>query len=577
MPVRVVKMKKTNSWIINKYDESLVNHIKKVFNFKDAIARIIISRGLKSETEINDFLRPSLNTLPIPSMLKDLKKGAERVAKAIFNKEKIAVYGDYDADGVTACAVMYLFLKKIGADVLYYLPDRFEDGYSLNKKAIDDFKGIGVDIIITVDCGISDYELVEYGNNLGIDFIITDHHNVPKRLPPAYAVINPKREDSNFPFKEMSGVGVAFYFLIKLRKVLREAGFFTKNKEPNLREYLDLVAIGTISDMVPILGPNRVFVKYGIEEIKNSNKVGVRSLLKELNIENLDTRLITFRITPRLNAPGRMSNPKHAFELLISDNEETAKELVRTLNNENNRRQKEEEKMIKDALKMIDDGNDCLVYVLYSPEWHPGVLGIVASKLLERYNKPFFIFCDEEKGIIKGSGRSVPGFPLTEVIGEISNNLLSFGGHDMACGLSLRKEFLKDFDISINELAKRYLLNDDVCNYCKIDTVLDVNEIDELFFEQLALLEPFGKGNPEPTFLISKVKVEHLRPVGQKENHMKLQLSKDGKIFSGIGFSMFNDALKSGSYLDIIGLPKMSSYNGFKKWDFVLKDFCILD
>ncbi len=577
MPVRMVKMKKANSWIVNKCDESLVNHIKKVFNFKDAIARIVISRGLKSETEINDFLRPSLNTLPVPSMLKDLKKGAERVAKAIFNKEKIAIYGDYDADGVTACAVMYLFLKKIGADVLYYLPDRFEDGYSLNKKAIDDFKRNGVDIIMTVDCGISDYELVEYGNNLGIDFIITDHHNVPKRLPPAYAVINPKREDSNFPFKEMSGVGVAFYFLIKLRKVLREAGFFTKNKEPNLREYLDLVAIGTISDMVPILGPNRVFVKYGIEEIKNSNKVGVRSLLKELNIENLDTRLITFRITPRLNAPGRMSNPKHAFELLISDNEETAKELVRTLNNENNRRQKEEEKMIKDALKMIDGGNESLVYVLYSPQWHPGVLGIVASKLLERYNKPFFICCDEEEGIIKGSGRSVPGFPLTEVIGEISHNLLSFGGHDMACGLSLRKEFLKDFEISINELAKRYLLNGDVYNYCKIDTVLDVSEIDELFFEQLALLEPFGKGNPEPTFLISEVKVEHLRPVGQKENHMKLQLSKDGKIFSGIGFSMFNDALKLGSYLDIVGLPKMSSYNGYKKWDFVLKDFCILD
>jgi len=570
-------MKKGNNWRVEQHDEEVVSYIKKKFKLKDSIARIIALRGFSTDSEINEFLNPSLATLPVPSMLKDLKKGALRVAKAIINNEKIAIYGDYDADGITACATMYLFFKRLGVDVFYYIPDRFEDGYSLNKKAIDELKGKGVKVIVTVDCGISDYDLVNYGNGLGLDFIITDHHNVPKNLPPAYAVINPKREDSNFPFKELSGVGVAFYFLIKLRKILREEGFFTKMNEPNLKEFLDLVAIGTISDMVPILGPNRVFVKHGIEEMKKNKRVGVRALLKELNIENLDTRLVTFRITPRLNAPGRMSNPKHAFDLLVSDCEEAAKELVKTLNNENSRRQKEEEKMIQEALKMLSIETERLVHVLYSPQWHHGVLGIVASKLLERFNKPFFILSDDDEGVVKGSGRSLPGFPLTDVMEELSSMLLSFGGHDLACGLSLKKEFLKDFDNAINNVAKKYLLEGCIDSICKVDTTLDINDVDDMFFEQLSLLEPFGKGNPEPTFLIPDVVVENSKPVGQKENHLKLLLNKDGKSFNGIGFFMFSDTLREGNRINVIGLPKQNSYNGYKKWDFVLKDFCVLD
>jgi len=272
-----------------------------------------------------------------------------------------------------------------------------------------------------------------------------------------------------------------------------------------------------------------------------------------------------------------MSNPKHAFDLLVSNCKETAKELVKTLNNENSRRQKEEEKMIQEALKMLGDETERLVYVLYSPQWHPGVLGIVASKLLERFNKPFFIFSDDAEGILKGSGRSLPGFPLTEVMEGLSSMLLSFGGHDMACGLSLKRELLNDFDVAINSLAKKYLLDGTIDGICKADATLDVNDIDETFFEQLTMLEPFGKGNPEPTFLISDVVVENLRPVGQKENHLKLLLNKNGKSFNGIGFFMFSETLREGNRINVIGLPKQNSYNGNKKWDFVLKDFCVLD
>lgn len=570
-------MENRKIWSTAEFDPLFIEELKKKFSLKTPIAKVIATRGFTSESDIDDFLNPALSKLPAPSMLKDLKKGALRVAKAINNKERIAIYGDYDADGVTACALMYLFLKNIDADVIYFIPDRFEDGYSLNKKAIDDLKSKGVNIIITVDCGISDCDLVEYGNSLGLEFIITDHHNVSEKIPNAYAVINPKRKDNNFPYKELSGVGVAFYFLIKLRKILRENGYFSHIKEPNLKEYLDLVAIGTISDMVPLLGPNRIFVKHGLEEIKKSKRVGIKALLKELSIDNtLDPRSVAFKITPRLNAPGRMSNPKHALELLIADNEDKAAKLVQTLNRENARRQKEEEKVIQDALKMLEKVQDKLVYVLYAAHWHPGVLGIVASKLMERYGRPFFIFTEESEGFVKGSGRSMDGFPLTEVIGKLGSLDIDFGGHDFACGLTLKKEMVKKFDEQINTVAKDYLCGEKYGKECQVDAVLSLSDIDDRFFSELKLLEPFGKGNPEPTFVIPQVLVESSRFVGVKENHLKLSLKKENVSFSCIGFYMFVETLKEKTSIDIVGIPRMSYFNGNKSWDFILKDYYVI-
>lgn len=567
------------SWHLADYNKYHFDYIKKKFDIKEPIAKIIASRVFSKESEIDDFMNPLLSRLPAPSLLKDLKKGAERVAEAIIKQEKIAVYGDYDADGITACAVMFLFLKSVGADVAYYIPDRFEDGYSLNEKAILELHSKGINLIITVDCGISDFDLVSFGNNLGIEFIITDHHNPPKKLPPAYAVINPKREDCKFPFKELAGVGVAFYFLIKLRKILRERNFFSSIKEPNLKEYLDLVAIGTVSDMVPLLGPNRIFVKYGIGELKkNKNKkAGVRALLKELDLDNLDARLISFKIAPKLNAPGRMSSPKHAFELLVSSCDDKASSLVEILNNENQRRQKEEEKVMQSALKIIEQLEDMFVYALYSTNWHPGVLGIVASKLTEKYQRPFFIFTDESEGIIKGSARSIDGLPLTEMLDYLSSIILEFGGHDMACGITLPKAKLEEFSIRLNEIAKSYFLKRDVCKICNVDADLDVSDIDEKFFEDLCLLEPFGRGNPEPNFLIKNVTVANSQSVGKRKNHLKLFLKKDNISFCGIGFFMFIENLKEQSKIDLVGIPKINEYNGFRNWDFYIKDFCELD
>lgn len=566
---------RNRNWIVNEIDESLVYEIKKKFGLKDPIIRLLLDRGLKTEQELDDFLNPTLARLPNPNLLTDLKKGAQRVVQAILDGEKITVYGDYDADGVTACALVYLFLKEVGANVDYYIPDRFEDGYSLNKKAIDELKGKGTSLIITVDCGISDDELVEYGNSIGLEFIITDHHNVPKNLPKAVAVINPKRSDCSFPFKELAGVGVAFYLVIKVRKILREAGFFTKIREPNLKSYLDLVAIGTVSDMVPLLGPNRIFVRYGLDELTKNNRPGLKALLEELGIENIDTRLISFRITPRLNAPGRMSTPKHAFELLISRSEEKAKELVKTLNMENQRRQKEEEKVINSALKMLP-GDSQMVYVAYDPNWHPGVLGIVASKLLERFERPFFLFTDDREGLLRGSGRSIEGIPIIELLREMEDLLIEYGGHDLACGLIIRKEDLPQFIFKINELAMNYFSSFSEIKY-KISSILSLTDIDNRFFQELFLLEPFGKGNPEPIFLMEDLIIESVRFVGSKENHLKLVLKKNGQSFSSIGFFMTPENIKENCRIDIVGMPRMNEFNGTRYWDFILKDYFVYE
>ncbi len=568
---------KNSKWRITEIDQTLVNDIKKKFGLKEPIIKTLLLRGVGDLYDIDDFLNPQLTRLPEPNQLKDLKKGAHRVVDAIFKKEKIAVYGDYDADGITACALVYLFLKKLGADVCYYIPDRFEDGYSLNKKALDELKNKDVSLVVTVDCGVSDVELVEYGNSIGLEFVITDHHNVPDVLPNAYAIINPKRKDCTFPFKEMAGVGVAFYLIIKLRKILREKGFFSYIEEPNLKSYLDLVAVGTVSDMVPLMGPNRIFVKYGLQEIKKSGRIGLKALMAELNVNNIDTRLISFRITPRLNAPGRMSSPKHAFELLVCSSEDRAKELVKTLNSENQRRQKEEEKVLQGAIRMIEEMEERFVYLLYSPDWHPGVLGIVASKLVERFHKPVFLFTDEDETLLRGSGRSVEGFSITECLNLLCDYLAEFGGHDLACGVSLRREDFRQFSDELNHIAKNLFINNEICRQHTIDALLEPSDIDDVFFEQLSLLEPFGKANPEPLFLIDNVIVEKTRPVGQKENHIKLVLKKGNQMFNSIGFFMFTDSLKEQSKIDIVGLPKLNMYNGIKSWDFFLKDFCILD
>lgn len=561
------------NWSFDAVELSFLNAIIKKFGLKRTIANVILKRGFHDLDEVDDFLHPTLDKLPNPNLLKDLKKGAELIAKAIFEREKIAIYGDYDADGVTSTALLLLFLKDIGIESDFYIPDRLKEGYGLNKEAIDYLKSKGVDLVITVDCGINGNDAVEYGKKIGIDFIITDHHVPGEKLPDAEAVINPKRKDCDFPFKELAGVGVAFYLLIELRKTLREWGFFRKAPEPNLKQYLDLVAIGTIADLVPLLGPNRIFVKYGLSEINRTRKKGLIALREELLIDTLDVKSISFRIAPRINASGRVSSPVEALKLLLTSNEEKAKLLVKQLHKNNSQRQKFEENVLSEAIELIEKEPEKLSYCLFSPDWHLGVLGIVAGKLVDKYKKPCFVLTRLEDGLIKGSGRSIEGFPLDEAMVNMRNLLVEYGGHKLACGVTLLEKNLEKFSEGLERIAKKILSNNQFCQIYNIDSYLEVEEIDNVFFEQLDMLEPFGMGNPEPIFLMDNVEVINFRYVGSKENHLKLFLKKNNLSFSAIGFYLGNDGISVNSKLDLIGVPKKTEYNGQKKWDFYVKDY----
>lgn len=561
------------NWSFDAVELSFLNAIIKKFGLKRTIANVILKRGFHDLDEVDDFLHPTLDKLPNPNLLKDLKKGAERIAKAIFEREKIAIYGDYDADGVTSTALLLLFLKDIGIESDFYIPDRLKEGYGLNKEAIDYLKSKGVDLVITVDCGINGNDAVEYGKKIGIDFIITDHHVPGEKLPDAEAVINPKRKDCDFPFKELAGVGVAFYLLIELRKTLREWGFFRKAPEPNLKQYLDLVAIGTIADLVPLLGPNRIFVKYGLSEINRTRKKGLIALREELLIDTLDVKSISFRIAPRINASGRVSSPVEALKLLLTSNEEKAKLLVKQLHKNNSQRQKFEENVLSEAIELIEKEPEKLSYCLFSPDWHLGVLGIVAGKLVDKYKKPCFVLTRLEDGLIKGSGRSIEGFPLDEAMVNMRNLLVEYGGHKLACGVTLLEKNLEKFSEGLERIAKKILSNNQFCQIYNIDSYLEVEEIDNVFFEQLDMLEPFGMGNPEPIFLMDNVEVINFRYVGSKENHLKLFLKKNNLSFNAIGFYLGNDGISVNSKLDLIGVPKKTEYNGQKKWDFYVKDY----
>ncbi|MCX7771187.1 MAG: single-stranded-DNA-specific exonuclease RecJ [Proteobacteria bacterium] len=562
-----------NNWIYNEPDTEFLREIIKTFNLKKSIANIIIRRGFKDLDEIDFFLNPNLNRLPEPSLLKDLKKGAERLASAIFKGEKIAVYGDYDADGITATALVLLFLKDIGIKADFYIPDRIKEGYGLNKDAIDLLKSRGAQLVITVDCGINGIEIVKYAKEIGIDFIITDHHVAGEELPPATAVINPKRKDCNFPFKELAGVGVAFYLLIELRKTLRKQGYFKNIHEPNLKQYLDLVAIGTIADLVPLLGPNRIFVKYGLEEINKTRKKGLIALREELLIETLDVKSVSFRIAPRINASGRVSSPLEALKLLLTTDEDKARELVKQLHKNNSQRQKFEETVLNEAIEQKEINGERMSYCLYSPDWHIGVLGIVAGKMVDKYKRPFFVFTKDQTGLLKGSGRSIEGFPLEEILFNLKDLLVQYGGHRLACGVTLEEKNLRKFSEELEKMAKRMLSNNNLCQLFHIDGPLEVNEIDDNFFKQLHILEPFGAGNPEPILCMNNVEVLNFRYVGSKENHLKLFLKRNDLSFNAIGFSLPNNGISENSIIDIIGIPKLTEYNGQKRWDFYVKDY----
>lgn len=533
-------------WKYEKIDDSLIKQVASENNIPKPVAELMIKKGIYSKDDIELFFNGSLKSLRNPFDIKDMEKAAERIAKAVMNHESIFIYGDYDVDGVTATALMYIFLMQCGANVSYYIPNRLEEGYGLNKDAINEIHHRGADLIITVDCGISAIEEVLLAKELGMDIIITDHHQPSKELPVAAdAIINPMREDDLYPNKTLAGVGVAFKVVMALRFTLRKHNFF-QNDAPNIRNLLDIVTLGTIADVMPLVDENRIFVRHGLELMSGDNvRIGIDELKKVIDslstVQKMKTSNIGFQIAPRINAMGRMASSDQSLKLLVTQNRNEARQLAIELDNENKYRQMIERDILQQTFDIIETNryadNEGGI-VVASEGWHPGVIGIVASRVVDKYFRPTIILTDDN-GVYKGSARSIPGFHLYDGLSSLSDLLLSFGGHKYAAGVKIAKENLEEFRERFNKIVIENLNKEDFIPEINIDAEIDSKDITSEIMQYLEKLEPYGQGNKEPVFYMKKVsKYQYETFVGKEQNHLKCIFEKKGILFDAIGFNM---------------------------------------
>ena len=539
---------------------------------KSLIKRLLFSREIKTEDEIKEFLHPLEMTLTSPDVFTDMTKTIERLSKAIDNQETIIIYGDFDADGVTSTSVLYKTLKFLGAKVHYFIPDRENEGHGFDKKAlIKLMTTVKPKVIISVDCGISDVDAVKFINSFKIiDVIITDHHEAPEELPEAYAIINPKAPnalDDKLSAKQieyltyLAGCGVAF----KVAQAL-----LTKyNKTEFVYEILPFVAVGTVADVVPLLGENRYFVTKGLELISKGKHFGLQRLLESAgyNIENgITSENIAFGIAPRINASGRLDTVDAALKVLISDNPQEVEMAVTTLNELNKVRQTLCQEIFEQADKMVKkEGNKNPAIVLYSEAWHIGIIGIVASKLVEKYYKPVFLMSYvKEKNQFRCSARSIEGVPLYDVIAANSELLDGFGGHKLAAGLSFTGA-TTPFEIvkkALNETVKEYTSTKELKPFVKIDMLVEPQDITVDLVEEISQLEPFGASNPSPVFAMNNLKVTQKRLMGSDNSHLRLNVASGANEFTAIWWKRGDAGLSSGDSLDLAFHPQINEFNG---------------
>jgi single-stranded-DNA-specific exonuclease len=485
-----------------------------------------MNRGLGLPERAAHFLQPSLAHIRSPFLMKDMDKAVSRVILALQRHEKVLIFGDYDVDGMTATALLFDFLTYLGMDADYYIPNRLTEGYGLNPKSVEN-QAIrrGKSLIITVDCGISSHEAIRVASHAGIDVIITDHHEVPPRVPEAFAILNPKHADCPSGFTMLAGVGVAFNLVLALRKRLREEGFWSSRAEPNLKSACDLVALGTVADMVPILEENRIYVKAGLEVLATSSRLGLKALLDVSRMTGrcLDVWDVAFKLAPRLNAAGRLRHGSMGCELLTTGSYETARSIAWELNSENNRRKEIEKLILSDVAQQLKANPDLLQrsVVLAQQGWHQGVIGIVASRLVNRYVRPVVLIAVHD-GVGKGSARSPEGFDLFEAFTACAQYLKKFGGHEAAAGLTLNAENIPAFRAHFEKLVRQKTTVQDLVPKLNIDAEISAGEILPELADDLERLAPFGTGNPEPLFMLSDVHVLSTRRVGTCHMQMRL-------------------------------------------------------
>ena len=554
-------------WVYNSVDKNKVLEIKEKYGLSELLANILVGRNIIEENQIKVFLEPTRNDFYDPFLLPDMEIAVPRIINAIENKEKIVIYGDYDVDGITSISVLKKFLEDRGLDVSEHIPNRLDEGYGLNKEAIDEINESGCKLMITVDCGISGLEEVEYANSLGIETIITDHHEPLDELPKAIAVIDAKIKTNKYPFNQLAGVGVVF-------KLIQAISIKLGLDEKEYLKYLDLVCIGTISDIVPLVDENRVIAKLGLKLVEVTRNIGLRTLLDSIGYKKVNSMSVSFGIAPRINACGRMGHADEALQLFLTDNKTEAIRLTQKLNDYNKERQDIEKNIFEEALNKINEENieEKSAIVLGGDNWHHGVIGIVASKITDMYFKPSILICFEDnKG--KGSGRSIPGFDLHKALCETSQYLEKYGGHAMAVGLSLSKEKFEDFKKVFQEYADSKDINE-IVPIINIDKLITEKELNLEAVRDLEKLEPFGEANKCPLIAYKNLKIDSIR-VLTEGNHMKLTLKTEkNNIITAMGFNMGYRAEEYliGDKVDIVGTLEINAFNGNENIQFNLKD-----
>ena len=564
-------------WKIKQPSEDHVASLKKEFNTSEIIAKVLANRGIESLKSSHNFFNPSNDQLHDPFMMKNMDIAVDRISKNIQNQKPILIFGDYDVDGTTGASLLYLGLKDLNAIVEYYIPHREKEGYGLSSGGIDYAHSIGADLLITCDCGINAFQPVDYANEHGVDIIITDHHIPDKKLPNAYAVLNPKQKGCEYPFKGLCGCGVAF----KLISALSEKSGIGQNVGLN---YLDLVALATSADMVPILDENRVLVHGGLDQLEESKSPGIHQLLVQTGLvgESLNVGKLVFGLAPKINAAGRMGDANRTVELLTTSDKTRAEELASILVRENKRRQLIQEDIVNDAIRLVHSQVDLennKVVIIGSKGWHPGVVGIVASRIKDEFSRPAIVIAFDKKGIGKGSARSIPHLDLYEALSYAAKFLEGYGGHPMAAGLTVREDKFENFKSLFLRNANKILTNDDLIPAISIDGEMALTDINSRFMRFLEKLGPFGPGNMRPKFVSRNLSISGQPRLMGNGEHIRFIVGQNGRNYPAVGFKLsshYEDLIR-GVPVDIAYVVEVNQWQGQSNIQLNVRDIQLSD
>jgi single-stranded-DNA-specific exonuclease len=569
-----------NTWIyrtLTEQQRETQKNLAEELSISPLLAQLLVQRDILTFEDARSFFRPDLNNLHDPFLMADMDNAVKRLTKAMKHNEKILVYGDYDVDGTTSVALVYKFLKQFYSNIDFYIPDRYNEGYGISIQGIDFAKAQDFKLVIALDCGIKAIDKVKYAVSQGVDFIICDHHTPDDVLPPAVAVLDPKRDDCNYPYKHLSGCGVGFK-LMQAFAITNNIGF------SQLTPLLDLLALSIASDIVPITGENRILAFYGLKQINSNPSVGLKAILEVCGLLDKEITIsdIVFKIGPRINASGRMKQASEVVELLVSSDQVFAKEKSDTINEYNNDRKDLDKNITDEAIALIAADSRYIErksIVVHKPDWHKGVIGIVASRLSEEYYKPSIVLTNSN-GLASGSARSVSGFDIYKAIDSCRDLLENFGGHMYAAGLSMKEENIPAFTERFEKFVAENILEEQTYPQIDIDAVLEFKDITPKFFRVLKQFGPFGPGNMKPIFVSKKVlDYGTSRLVGKEQEHLKLELvdSSSENVMNGIAFRMheYNDHLKALNPLDICYTLEENSFNGNTSIQLMIRDIKI--